>query len=208
MAKDAVIKDASFDRRDVERFDRWAGSYDRSFLQERVFDPIHAVLLGALGDVAGRRILDVGSGTGRLTAALAERSAEVVGVDPAPRMVTEARAKAIPGAMFMVASAESLPFADASFDAATASFTLHHWRDAEVGLAELGRVVRPGGHVAIADLDLPRPVRWALRRLRSSHAGWSRDELADLLYRGRFSAVRAMARSPLGPSVAVIAADR
>src|SRR5690349_17696442 len=51
MPADPVIKDASFDRHDVERFDRWAGSYDRSFLQQRVFDPIHTVLLDALGDL-------------------------------------------------------------------------------------------------------------------------------------------------------------
>jgi ubiquinone/menaquinone biosynthesis C-methylase UbiE len=203
-----MAKGASSHRWDVERFDRWARSYDRSFLQERVFDPIHAALLAALGDLGGRRVLDVGSGTGRLSAALADRSAEVVGVDPAPRMVEQAHAKRIPGATFLVAGAESLPFPDASFDAATASFTLHHWRDAARGLAELGRVVRPGGRVAIADLDMPGPVRWTLRRLHSSHAGWSRDELAGFLYRGGFAEVRAMARSPLGPSVAVIAADR
>ncbi len=208
MAADPVTKDASFDRRDVERFDRWARSYDRSFLQERVFDPIHAVLLDALGDLEGRSVLDVGSGTGRLSAALADRGARVVGVDPAPQMVGQARLKRIPGATFLVAGAESLPFPDRSFDSATASFTLHHWREAARGLAELGRVVKPGGHVTIADLDLPGPARWTLRRLRSSHAGWSRDELSALLYAGGFVAVRAMARSPLGSSVAVIAADR
>ena len=77
---------------------------------------------------------------------------------------------------FIVGSAEALPFADSSFDGATASMTVHHWRDAERGLAELARVLRPGGRAAIADIDLPGSLRSVLRLVRNPHAGWSRRD--------------------------------
>src|SRR5437867_967224 len=60
----------------------------------------------------------------------------------------------------------------------------------------MGRVLRPGARLAIAEIDLPGPVRWSLRLLESPHAGWSRRELADFLYRSGFRRVRAMAQGP------------
>lgn len=193
----------------VERFDRWAETYDRSFLQRRVFEPVHEALIQALGSVEGRQVLDVGCGTGTLTVALARRSARAIGVDPAPRMVAQARAKQEGAPVtFIVGSAEALPFADSSFDGATASMTVHHWRDAERGLAEVARVLRPGGRAAIADIDLPGSLRSVLRLVRNPHAGWSRRELAGILYRSGFIRVEALARGPLGPRLPIIRADR
>ena len=203
-------RSAAAARRDVERFDRWAGTYDRSFLQRRVFEPVYEALAAALGASLDRgRVLDVGCGTGILTRTLASRAALALGVDPAPRMVTQARANpADLPASYVVAAAEALPLPDASFDAAAASLTLHHWRDARRGVAEVGRALRPGGRFVIADIDLPGPARWILRLFGNPHAGWSRRELADLLYRAGFTRVRAMTRGPLGPRVAIIAAER
>jgi ubiquinone/menaquinone biosynthesis C-methylase UbiE len=193
----------------VERFDRWAETSDRSFLQRRVFEPVHEALIQALGSVEGWRVLDVGCGTGTLTVALARRSARAIGVDPAPRMVAQARAKqGCAPVTFIVGSAEALPFADSSFDGATASMTVHHWRDAERGLAEVARVLRPGGRAAIADIDLPGSLRSVLRLVRNPHAGWSRRELAGILYRSGFIRVEALARGPLGPRLPIIRADR
>jgi ubiquinone/menaquinone biosynthesis C-methylase UbiE len=195
--------------RDVARFDRWAARYDRSFLQQRVFEPVHRAMIRAIGPLDGGLVLDVGCGTGTLTMSLARESARTIGVDPAPRMVAKAMGKRSgSSARFLVASAESLPFADSSFQAATASLTVHHWRDAARGLAELGRVIRPGGRLVIAEIDLPGPARSLLRLVGSSHAGWSRRELAGFLYRAGFSQVRATGRGPLGSRLPIIAADR
>jgi ubiquinone/menaquinone biosynthesis C-methylase UbiE len=203
-----AARDATSARRDVARFDRWAETYDRSFLQRRVFEPIHAAMLGALESMDGQRVLDVGCGTGILTRALARRSARAVGVDPAPRMVAKAKEGGGVVALYAVAAAEALPFADSTFGGASASFTVHHWRDARSGLAELGRVLRPGARLAIAEIDLPGPARRVLRLLGSPHAGWSRRELADVLYRSGFRRVRTMPRGPLGRRLAVLVADR
>ena len=204
-----MVRNRASAHRDIARFDRWADTYDRSYLQQLVFEPVHEALGLALGPLDALLVLDVGCGTGILTQALARRSARAVGVDPAPRMVAKAREnRADVSATYVVATAESLPFADSSFDAATASFTVHHWRDAGRGIAELARVLRSGGRLAIADMDLPSPARWLLRLVGSPHAGWTRRELADLLYRSGFSRVRAMTRGPLGPKLPIVCADR
>lgn len=204
-----TARDPTAHRRDVARFDRWATSYDRSFLQRRVFEPVHVTLLRTLDELTVDRSLDVGCGSGSLTMLLAARSERAVGVDPAPRMIEQAKGKRGDApASFLVASAEALPFPNGSFDFASASLTLHHWRDAERGLGEIGRVLRPGGRVAIADIDLPGVARRVLRSIRSPHAGWSRRELADFLYRAGFSRVQVLAKGPVGRRLAIVVADR
>jgi ubiquinone/menaquinone biosynthesis C-methylase UbiE len=195
--------------RDVARFDRWAETYDRSFLQRRVFEPVHAALRAALEPLEGSRVLDVGTGTGTLALSLAKRGALVVGVDAAPRMIRRAGSKGAGAvARFLVGRSEHLPFPDGCFDRAVASLTVHHWADARAGLAEVARVVRPGGRFAVADIDMPGPVRAVLRLIHNSHAGWSRRELADLLYAAGFQRVRATRGGPLGPRLPITVAER
>lgn len=104
-------------------------------------------LLVAEGELAGRRILDVGCGTGQLVAALAGR-ARAWGVDPSEAMLEQARAAA-PGAAFKRARAESLPFKDAWFERVVFRLVLH-LVDRRRALAEAHRVLVPGGRVALA----------------------------------------------------------
>ena len=111
----------------------------------------HAIepLLDAAGVTAGTRVLDVGCGLGDLAAAAAARGAHATGSDLAEGMVEAARRRH-PGIEFQVADAERLPFADGAFDATVSAFVVNHMPDPERGAAELVRVTRPGGRVALA----------------------------------------------------------
>ena len=125
----------------------------------------------------GGKVLEVGSGPGRLAVKLAEREPDmrITGLDIAPEMVERADALAArlgvaDRARFVVGDVASLPFADASFDALVSTFSLHHWPDPFRGLAEIHRVMRPGGVALIYDL-----VPW-IRRFE--HGGQTAAELA------------------------------
>jgi demethylmenaquinone methyltransferase / 2-methoxy-6-polyprenyl-1,4-benzoquinol methylase len=104
----------------------------------------------------GDRVLDAACGTGELAVADAEAGArEVVGVDFSPRMLERARSKSAQ-IEWVEADLLSLPFPDASFDAATVGFGVRNLEDLEAGLRELRRVLRPGGRVAILEITTPR----------------------------------------------------
>src|SRR5207237_161613 len=120
--------------------------------------------------------LDVGTGTGDFALALlarSPRSATVTGVDISAGMlgVAERRAaKAGGGARYerVIASVESLPFADSTFDVAVAGFVIRNVGDIPQGLREMRRVLRPGGRAVILDLHTPRNP--TIRRLYRSYS--------------------------------------
>src|SRR6266566_5503790 len=101
---------------------------------------------------AGQRVLDVGAGTGALAAELARRAAVVAAAEPAPTFVAALRAR-LPSVDVRQAAAEDLPWPDASFDAAVAQLVVTFMSDAPAGVAEMRRVVRPGGVVAVCMWD-------------------------------------------------------
>jgi ubiquinone/menaquinone biosynthesis C-methylase UbiE len=110
------------------------------------------------GDVDGRRVLDVGCGSGPLVAALRERGGAVTGLDSSPAMVDLARRRLGADAELHVADrGERLPFDDASFDVVTASLVLHYLEDWDAPLRELHRVLRPGGRLV---LSVPHPFAY------------------------------------------------
>ncbi|HKD32415.1 MAG TPA: class I SAM-dependent methyltransferase [Gaiellaceae bacterium] len=102
------------------------------------------------GDLNGRRVLDVGSGTGRFAAALSRR-ARVWGVDESPQMLEVARERA-PEVRFKEASAYALPFKDGWFDRAT-MWLVVHLLDRPRAYSEIRRVLAPGGRIAVATFD-------------------------------------------------------
>ena len=94
-------------------------------------------MLGLAGDVNGRRVLDVGCGSGPLSAALRERGAIVTGLDSSPAMVELAGRRRGEDTRLPVADlSEPLPFADGAFDDVAVSSVLHHLRDWTAPLAE------------------------------------------------------------------------
>lgn len=111
----------------------------------------------------GDRVLDLGCATGALTRRLARRldprhGGLALGVDASPEMVAVARrhSAALP-CRFDIVPAESLPYADASFDALASSFFLHHLdrTDKARALRQAWRVLKPGGRCVVTDIDLP-----------------------------------------------------
>ena len=101
-----------------------------------------------LPDISGLRVLDLGCGEGYNTRLLAARGANVVGIDIAKRFIghaVECERKAPLGIEYRIASAVELPFADASFDAVTAFMSLMDIPETERAIAEVFRVLRPGG---------------------------------------------------------------
>jgi SAM-dependent methyltransferase len=146
------------------------------------------------GVEAGQRVLDVGCGPGALTAQLVRRvgPASVAAVDPSESFVAAARERR-PGVDVRAASAEELPYADGSFDAALAQLVVHFMTDPVAGLGEMARVTRSGGVVAACVWDLaggraPISAFWrAARELdsgvedESRLAGAREGHLAELL---------------------------
>ena len=118
--------------------------------------PVFATFAG-VGDGDGQRVLDVGCGPGALTAVLVDRvgAANVTAVDPTESFVAAAQARH-PDVDVRVASAEALPFADDEFDATLAQLVVHFMDDPLGGVAEMARVVRPGGVVAACVWDYER----------------------------------------------------
>jgi|SRR5436190_3675847 len=126
-----------------------AARYDELRPADENWREVCAALIGE-GDLAGRRVLDVGCGTGKFVAALSEQ-AKVWGVDASPEMLEVARSRA-PRARFKQASAEALPFKDGWFERATMWLVVHLVDRARV-FAEIHRVLGPGGRIAIATFE-------------------------------------------------------
>jgi demethylmenaquinone methyltransferase/2-methoxy-6-polyprenyl-1,4-benzoquinol methylase len=105
----------------------------------------------------GDRVLDAACGTGDLALAAERAGGRVVGLDFSEEMLVRARRKSAT-VEWVRGDLLALPFADASFDAATVGFGIRNVESAERALAELHRVVRPGGRVAVLDITRPRGV--------------------------------------------------
>ncbi|WP_250528779.1 class I SAM-dependent methyltransferase [Caballeronia sp. ATUFL_F1_KS4A] len=102
------------------------------------------------------RVLDMGCGAGHASFAIAPHVREVVAYDIAPQMLATVEAAAEERGLTTIrtqqGAAETLPFADASFDWAVSRMSAHHWRDVSSALAEVHRVLKPGGRLKFIDI--------------------------------------------------------
>jgi len=138
--------------RDFERAVHNSNAHTYHDLFREVTDRAIAPLLDAAGVGPRTRFLDVAAGPGGLAGEAARRGAHAIGVDLAPAMVALA-SKLHPGVEFREASADRLPFDDASFDAVACAFGLGHFPEPERAVAEFARVLAPGCRVALAWWD-------------------------------------------------------
>jgi len=140
------------------------------------------VLVRELGITAGTRVCDLAAGTGKLTRRLVGLGASVVAVEPVEGMRSQLRA-AVPGIEVADGTAESIPLPDASVDVVTVAQAFH-WFDAPAALAEIARVLKPAGGLALLwnerdettawVAEMSRLIRWHERTVsRYQHVDWA-----------------------------------
>lgn len=174
---------AAFDRL-ASRYDAWYATPLGAFVDAREKEAV----FGLAGVQPGERALDVGCGTGNYTLSLATRGAKAVGVDPAPAMLAIATRKAreagLP-ARFAQAIAENLPFPAGSFDLVVSVTTLEFVVSPEAAVAEMVRVLRPGGRLVVGVLNAwslwALVYRWRTGSVYEHANFFSPSELVGLL---------------------------
>jgi ubiquinone/menaquinone biosynthesis C-methylase UbiE len=145
----------------ADHYDSFAESYsteNESSLENAYYE--RPAMIDLAGDVNGRRVLDAGCGSGPLFAALRAKGAIVTGFDSSPAMVELARRRLGDDAALHVADlSRPLPFADGAFDDVVVSLVLHYLRDWTEPLAELRRVLKPGGRLMLS-VNHPLLYKW------------------------------------------------
>jgi len=147
-------------------FDRIAPRYDRMnrLLTLGLDQRWRSAALDAVGVGPGDCVLDIACGTGDLCERLAARGARVLGLDFSAEMLRSASHRRV-GAALVRADAEHLPLPDAAFTVVTCGFALRNFASLERALAEMARVLAPGGRLALVEVDRPE-VAW----LRAAHS--------------------------------------
>jgi demethylmenaquinone methyltransferase / 2-methoxy-6-polyprenyl-1,4-benzoquinol methylase len=138
-------------------------------------------MVDRIGLPPGSKVLDVAAGTGQVTRLLEEKGYGVVALDQSPEMLAQALGR---GSTVVNGRAEGLPFRDQTFDGLTFTYLLRYVEDPAACMAELTRVVRPGGRIAMVEFGRPRgfwgPWWYAFTRVGLPLAGvliapgWSR----------------------------------
>ncbi|QRX95121.1 class I SAM-dependent methyltransferase [Streptomyces noursei] len=142
-------------------------------------DYAQAAVRWALDPAPGPRVLDLGAGTGKLTATLVALGAEVIAVEPDQEMLAELR-RSLPAVRALSGGAEAIPLPDASVDAVLAGNAMH-WFDMAVAGPEIARVLAPGGVLAGLWNLMDDEVEWVagLARVSESAAVGPRDTPAS-----------------------------
>jgi ubiquinone/menaquinone biosynthesis C-methylase UbiE len=152
----------------VREFSRWSGGYDRSILQSLLFGPSHRAIIDRIRARCGNgplAVLDVGCGTGVFAARIRAASprATVWGVDLVAAMLAQggARWRSDRGHVAAIqGDSERLPFPGGAFDVVTCSNSFHHYPNQDRAVAEMYRVLKPGGRLFLVDGCRDGPWGW------------------------------------------------
>lgn len=192
------------------RYLRWLPQLWRSEINDGV--------VALVAPSSGERVVDVGAGLGAGTFPAAAAGAHVVAVEPTPflrRALTLRRAISRQRKRIEIVdgAAEQIPVGDGSIHAVWAVNTMHHWVDVERGIAEIARVLRPGGRVVLVDEDFTDPAHPEHEQFGSDHGpehhGFTMVEaerMADLLRAAGLTDVDTSVNAVVGrPAIAVTA---
>lgn len=206
-----------------QHFDRWADSYDRSWLGELVFFPAVRVCQEEIArwqtQRGGRpfRMLDVGCGTGALLTQMADWPAAelLVGLDYSPVMVRHLAQKIATSPYAdrlhaLVGDSERLPLADESLDVVTCCNSFHHYPHQAAVIREFRRILRPGGLLVLVDGFRDNVVGWVVFDVGVAtieenvhHAAWS--EVRDMITAAGFATLRQRKMNVLAPLLVSVA---
>lgn len=160
---------------------------DHVSVYEEVFEPFTLqfaqAAISALGVAAGSSVLDVGAGSGGAALALAEQGQRVTAIDASSHMVGRILARAAERGLSVDARSmdgRALQFADATFDAALSVLGIVLFPDAERGLSEMRRVVRPGGLVSVVTWTEPQDYELAAELRAAIQSVWPEQPPAPL----------------------------
>jgi ubiquinone/menaquinone biosynthesis C-methylase UbiE len=173
-------------------YDRWSHVWNLArYLNSSIYETALAQL-----DERHQRVLDIGCGTGLMSAKLAATGRQVLGVDLSAAMIAQARRRGNARMEFLKGDAENLPVESGSFDAVVNLISFHHYPHPEKAMAEFLRVLRPGGRLVLIAFDLDsRFIQLAQRvnHLTRSLAGdeWQKrgEEVAALARDSGFASV-------------------
>jgi malonyl-CoA O-methyltransferase len=152
-------------------YDRWSVIYDAD--ENPLVTIEEPVMRQLIGDVTGKRVLDVGCGTGRHTAALAAAGARVSAIDFSQGMLQQAKLKPECGHVDFVQHdlAEPFPFAEGSFDAIVCGLVLDHIRKLDLLFGEMHRVCKPGSFAAVSVMHPAMSLIGVQARFTDPHTG-------------------------------------
>jgi ubiquinone/menaquinone biosynthesis C-methylase UbiE len=177
-------------------FDIWSRVYDLAPVQAAIYHPVHDAVVSELRAHPAPRILDVGCGTGDLTARLRRdlQPELIAGCDFSAGMLEQASARTR-AVRWLQGDATRLPFANRHFDAVVSTESFHWFPDPDLALREFHRVLRPGGRVLVALVNVRVPATSRLvdagSRALGQPAHWpTRSEMAERVRNAGFTVDR------------------
>ena len=147
-------------RQSQQAFDQQAATYDTD-IQGSHARTLYPYMLQEITRARGDRVMDLGCGTGALTAQVLEQDPrrQVTGLDLSEQMLAQARARLGDRGKLIQGDSECLPFPDGSFDVVYCCDSFHHYPNPRAVLAQFARVLQPGGILLLGECTAPAGVR-------------------------------------------------